>query len=616
MNTTVATVEELRDALAVSRELPEGCRRTIVLSPAEYGLSQPIALDERDSGLTLRGRDGAILYGGCRLAGWRRDGDLLRAPVAPGTEPRMLLVGGLSRERARFPAEGTLENRNRPRGLQWLSSTRGGWNRPPTHEELTRMAVDPDDIPPTMDVANAEITVYHQWDESTVRVAAFDRDAGVIEFLTGTEHPAGAFGHREYIVWNTREGLTRPGQWYFDRTAGQIVYLPLPGETPASIDAWVPLVDRVVDIARGRDVALRDLRIALCNSPAEPVGLRALRAAGAVEARGAERLSLVGLRISHVAGTGIKLTGCRDVTVDHCEVRQTGAGGIFTHECENETITRNRVEGIGRLSFSAVGIHCGWKSMLVHVQDGRPAERGAVHLAHNTVRDVPYCGITCNGGPHRIEYNLLAGCMRVLRDGAAIYCSRADRTILKGNLVRDMGGDAGYGYYLDEGSRHCVLDGNIAVDVAAPVQNHMAEHCLFCRNVFLSGGDCRIRMSRSSRFAWKHNIVAARGRIDFIYRDDTYGCPVLVGNPDLSLDDIFGFSHCIAFSRSGEVCANGVRVPASDALAPTDPLIGIDAAGRIRVSEGSPVPAMGFVLPDGRRAGADAPEPIRDTDAV
>ena len=77
---------------------------------------------------------------------------------------------------------------------------------------------------------NAEVRVYHMWDESLVGVARNDTQRHALIFSTPAISPAGAFGVKKYVIFNTREGMTRPGQWYLDRTGGRVVYWPLPGE--------------------------------------------------------------------------------------------------------------------------------------------------------------------------------------------------------------------------------------------------------------------------------------------------------------------------------------------------------------------------------------------------
>jgi hypothetical protein len=513
----------------------------------------------------------------------------------------LLVVAGANRERARFPAEGTLSNRNQPVDLRWQSSTKGGWNRPLTHEERTRMLVEPGDIPAGMDLPNAEITVYHQWDESTVRVKSYDPNSGLVEFLTETEHPPGAFKSQRYTVWNTREGMTRPGQWYFDRASGEVVYWPEQGEEPAALDAWTAVAEHAILCHGCRNVEIRGFQIRFCSAPAQAVGLRAIQAPGAVEARDVQSIQFRHLTIAHVSGHGLKLWACKDATIDHCRISEAGAGGIFSHACENETITRNAITGIGRMSFSAIGIHCGWRSMLVYVQDKYPEERGMVLCAHNTIEDVPYCGITCNGGPHRIEYNRLANCMTVLHDGAAIYCSRGDRTVIRGNLVRDIDCDLAYAYYFDEQSRHCVLDGNIAVNVPTPVLCHMSEDLFFSRNVFLSDQGCRINLALSRYTLWRHNIMVCAGKLEFAYRSRP-----AYQKASGPLSEAFSFVQCIGFSRSGEVeLMLHNHLPPDGSLLAIDPKLEVAKDGSLVLADDSPLRDTGYPLPDGRLAGAD-----------
>ena len=86
----------------------------------------------------------------------------------------------------------------------------------------------------TLDVNNAEVTVYHMWDESMVGLKAIDAEKQILTFSSPSGHPPGAFGVKKYVIWNIREGMTEPGQWYLDRTRGKVVYWPLPGEDMAT----------------------------------------------------------------------------------------------------------------------------------------------------------------------------------------------------------------------------------------------------------------------------------------------------------------------------------------------------------------------------------------------
>jgi hypothetical protein len=177
----------------------------------------------------------------------------------------MLSVNGEFRHRARMPETGAFEHLNEFK-VKWMGTTGGGWQRMPTNEELTTLRYRPADIPDSFDPANAEITVYHMWDESLVRVASIDRAAHILRFRSPTNHPAGGFDVRKYVVWNLREGMKRPGQWYLDRTAGKVVYWPMPGEDMATAEVIAPILEEVVKVAGGKETPARHITLAACRS--------------------------------------------------------------------------------------------------------------------------------------------------------------------------------------------------------------------------------------------------------------------------------------------------------------------------------------------------------------
>ena len=131
----------------------------------------------------------------------------------------------------------------------------------PTEAELTTMKFKPEDIGPGVDPRNAEVTVYHMWDESMVGVASIDREAGAMTFSSPTGHPPGAFGVKKYVVWNTRDGLTQPGQWCLDRTAGKVLYRPVTGEDMTAAQAFAPAVESIITLAGTAPVEVRRILI-------------------------------------------------------------------------------------------------------------------------------------------------------------------------------------------------------------------------------------------------------------------------------------------------------------------------------------------------------------------
>ncbi len=145
--------------------------------PGAYYIDKTIELNAADQGLTIEARQtGTVtLYGGQRVEGWRKINEHLWAASIDGVKEgrvdfRALVVNGQLAQRARYPEKGTFLHQS-VFDVNWLSSVGGGWERKPTQAELTTMKYDPKDLPAGLQVKNAELRVYHMWDESLVGVA-------------------------------------------------------------------------------------------------------------------------------------------------------------------------------------------------------------------------------------------------------------------------------------------------------------------------------------------------------------------------------------------------------------------------------------------------------------
>jgi len=523
-------------ALEASHRLWAKVPRRIVLRGGNYyGLT--LELGPRDSGLTIEAMPGErpILYGGVPLTGWRPDGDHLWAVDLPqvqsgGWDFRMLQVNGRFCPRARLPREGVLTHESEfP--VRWMTSTGGGWERKPTEEELTTLKYKEGDLGPWLETRNAEITVYHAWDDSLVGVKSLDPATRTVRFSTPAGHPPGAFAQwlpraRTYVVWNVREGMTQPGQWYLDRAAGKVVYWPLPGEDMTKAVALAPTQQKIIAIqgqpeAPVKDLTIKGLSLAVTNTPLVEASFGAERMPGAITGMdGLVDCQFVDLRIVNVAGTGIKVRDQpthrermhsreprdsvnRRVTISGCEIRSTGAGGIYLTAVDS-AISENLVQNVGLLYPAAIGVRFTGDRIVV---------------SHNEISDCTYSGIAGHFGyGARVEYNDISRVMQVLRDGAAIYVFYVVGLTMRGNYAHDIAGGPGnpsHAYYLDEHSENCVVCDNVSVGVPWAWHNHMAWDNAIWHNVFIVEGDALITFPRSHDFVVGKNVIYATGSITF-----------------------------------------------------------------------------------------------------
>ncbi len=511
-----ATLARARDA---ARTVSASQARSILVRGGNY-YNVRLTLGPQDSGLTVEAAPGErpVLHGGQPIRGWQKDGDHFYAaalpafPVLPdraasdGWQIRALQVNGQWRPRARFPEHGELPHLT-SFNVRWMSTTGGGWERKPTRDELTTLKYRAGDLPAGLEITNAEITVFHKWDESCVGVAHHDVTNHVLRLTPPTGHPPGAFGVKKFVVRNTREGLQRPGQWYHDRARQRLVYWPLPGEDMSQIEVIAPSATTIIRLrgtpdARVKGVTLRGLALAVTSVPLISGDFAARRFDGAVSLSNTENCTLSGLTIRCVAGHAVKAErGDIGTLVTDCEVTQCGAGGIYVGGTSS-VISNNLVQSVGLSYPSAVGLQGGGKGLLI---------------SHNEIHDCPYSGICYGASGSVFEDNLIYDCMKVLGDGAAIYLSGAKDTVLRRNVARDITDiSPGYGasaYYLDEQCTGCLVEGNLALRVAQPSHNHMATNNVIRNNVFIVSGDTRLTFPRCDSFSFERNIIHASGKI-------------------------------------------------------------------------------------------------------
>ncbi len=506
-------VATLARAVELTRAAGAGKRRIAVETGVYADTSA--TLEAADSGLEITAAEGAapVFHGGTPVTGWRRESRTSKFWIAPlpgvreGTRDfRALVVNDRFAQRARFPEHGGILHAS-TFPVRWMSTTKGGWERKPTHRELTTLRLVKGSLPSRLSIRNAELTIFHSWDESLVGIRSWDRAKGLITFSTPAGHPPGAFGDgktqaRTFAVWNVREGMTRPGQWYLDRERGCVVYWPLKGESLRQVTACAPTRTSVIRIAGSaeapvRGVRLRGLTLGVTTTPLVAGGFGALKFEGALEATHAPGLRLDHLTVRWAGGQGVRVTAsdgvhCNGLTV--CEVG--GCGAVFAGR--RGVVSGALIRHNGRIYPSALGLRVGGDHWRIH---------------HNTLHHCPYSAINAHGTGLSIEHNRFHHVMEELVDGAAIYVSSGKRCILRGNYTHDLRPEQVHAYYLDEQCADSLVEGNVAVGVPWPIHNHMAWRCVLRDNVCLHDGDMRLSFVACDRFRLARNVFACAGEL-------------------------------------------------------------------------------------------------------
>lgn len=507
-----ATLLKARDA---ARKVTSSAYKKIIVRGGKY-YKVSVILEPIDSGLIIKAEqdEKPVLYGGRSVTNWVKDGEKFYSAAVPGVKEgiwdfRALVVNDGWRSRARYPDTGSLSHCNEFK-VPWMSTTGGGWRRKPTFDELTTMQYKKGDLGLWLELKNAELTIFHQWDESLVGIRSLEEATQTIRFSTPAGHPPGAFYHspkaRTYLIWNIREGMNHPGQWYLDRAAGKVVYWPKPGEDMSRIEVIAPTTETIFKLKSGvRNITIEGISISATTTPLVSGGFGATRFDAAISGKDISNCTFWKVTVANVGGWGIKAEG-NSVRIEDCEVTGTGAGGIL-FEGENIIITNSHIHDVGVTYPSAIAVSGGG--------NGRPCE-----ISHNEIHGTPYSAITCSGDNHRIHYNLIYDTMRELFDGGGIYITFCKGITLFGNIIR--GSNEGYkrhAYYLDEQAENCVVENNLAFNSISPSHNHMAKNNIIRNNVFYDKGESNLAFYRCKDFIFENNIVYAKDGIHFIGRD-------------------------------------------------------------------------------------------------
>jgi hypothetical protein len=586
----------LQRALRKSRDATDG-KKNIVLSEGRYFLEESIRLGAEDSGLVLEGEGRVEILGGRKITGFTQLNDRFwAAPVdlAGGADFRMLRVNGAWANRARYPEEGFLLHQSRF-DVRWLSTYEGGFERAPTMEELTTLEFSPGDIPEDFVAGNAELTIFHMWDESLVGVKR--REGNQFIFSNPSGWPPGAFAshynfEKRYVIWNTLEGMLRPGQWYLDKNAGKLVYWPLEGEDMEKAEVLAPSMENLL-VLEGKEgdpvknVEVRNLNFSLSNAPLMSGAFGAKLFDGAVSVRNAKDCSLMNLEICQVGGHCIKASGDR-LRIENCQLYDAGAGAIRLVG-SHSLVCNNHIHHIGRTFPSAIALYVGATDPNVPEEWEPGIHYTGCRIQHNEIHHVPYAAICAGAKKPEITGNLIYEAMQDLYDGAGIYITFCSEALVKHNFIRDIKDSPGAGtsaYYLDEKAVDCLVEENLEINVPRPSHNHISRNNIFRNNLFVIDGAGYFSMERSEGYTLEKNIIVATG--GFALYDMAF-CPTFRNNILFT-----GKEKLLTRDLDHYEVVNEYELVLKDGNLNTDPGLENFRDGVVRLSADSPAHELGF----------------------
>ncbi len=475
-------------------------------------------------------------------------------------------------------------------------------------------------------LGEVEVLAFHQWSMSRLRIASIDAARQLVQFTGPTcsmESWSALQSGGRYLVENVGAQFAQPGQWHLERSSGQLIYRPLPGEDPRTSVVVAPRLAQLLliagDAAHARtveQVRFEGLSFAYSAWTLPPGGYSCGQAeveiGGALSATGLCHAAFTGCAISHTGGWALELSrGCSDVALTSCLLEDLGAGGIklgdgALHEQAVEATQGITVEDCliahgGRMHPAATGV---WIGQSHHDT-----------IAHCEIHDLYYSAISLgwtwgyarsDAHHNTIAYNHISRIgQRVLSDMGGIYhLGTAPGTVLHHNRIHDVQAATygGWGLYTDEGSSMVLLQDNIVYRTsAAGFHQHYGRDNRIINNIFAYGAEAQLMRTRDEdhlSFTFERNLV--------LYRDAPLLGANWHGGPAHVLLD-----HNLYWNEHGEVAFGGQSLAAWRAQGEdqgsliADPLFADPAQGDFTLRPGSPAAAIGFIPIDASAIGLE-----------
>ena len=486
----------------------------IRLQPGTYRLNQSIIVRPEDSGTRIVADGKAVISGGVRISGWKKQGNLYVADVPEFNgrplEFRQLWVNGKKADRARDVAD--FEKMFRIRSVDKKNEI---------------LYVPAAAVKKLVNAKHAEMVLHEMWCVANLRIkgikiqgdsaaVTFHQPESHIHFMHPWPSPmVTADGHNSaFYITNDLALLDTPGEWYLDAREQKVYYMPRKGENMAKADVEVPAVETLMRVEGTPDNMAKGIKFEgitfsyatwmrpsisghaplqagmymteaykLRPKQIRPNGDHKLdnqgwvgRPAAAVTVSCAEDVDFKGCTFEHCASTGVEFYQyTKGGSISRCTVRDIGGNGILAggfgpeaHEahlpyspadgriiCTGLTIDNNLITDVTNEDWGCVGIGAGF------VRD--------IKILHNEISEVSYTGISmgwgwnqqvCSMSNNLVKGNLIHHYAKHMYDTAGIYTLGSQpHSFVEENVVRDIyspgyAHDPNHWFYLytDEGS--------------------------------------------------------------------------------------------------------------------------------------------------------------------
>lgn len=401
------------------------------------------------------------------------------------------------------------------------------------------------------DIANLEkvkIRCSHFWLSEILPIESYDAETRKCTFTVptrfGVSAKEGTAASMHYYLEDVPFGFKNKGEWYLDKTAGMLYYIPLDGQVAESIDVYAPFVDELINFTgylngeNVRGVTLNNLSFAYTNSKHQsyfekydsdgaviesyPVGCdlqAAVQLRGAINFNKATACAIKNCEIYCVGTYGVRVRGDSDhVDIVDCDIHDCLGGGVNAGEwrpvnkdryVNDLTIKNCRMYNLGIRHLSSIG---------VLITKGYNCT-----IKHNDIHDLEYSGISLGWSwgfqdtfleNNKICFNKIYNIGKGnLSDMGGIYIvGKQKGTVVSNNIVHDVIGRnyGAIGLYADEGCYSTIFEKNIVYNVKDCFHIHFGAFNVVKNNIFAFPERGAVTMGKAIpfvKFIAERNII-------------------------------------------------------------------------------------------------------------
>jgi hypothetical protein len=533
------------------RQLNQAMSKDIIVELADgvFELSSPLQFSPADSGtngynVRYVATAGAqpVLSGGLTIRNWTlhdSQKNIYQAAVPAGFNTRQLYVNKVRAQRARMmllaptPGAPTLGGGATGSSIGYQVSIVG----------MTEWT----------NVQDIEAVMSTYWQQNRCPLESVSQGQIGLQNPCWTLANDGPLPMQNGLDWleNAYAFLTEPGQWYLDRSANVIYYIPRPGEDLATAEVVAGRLEQLVTGVAALDVSgnpeyvqnicFEGLTFAYATwlNPSTSMGFPERQSGvynngldngqstpGAVNFSRAKNIAFTRNRFTHLGAAGLNFSeGSQDVLIEGNRFSDI-SGGAFTIGDPGDNLERDPAKQslnhvIANNYATGTGVEYSGSSAILIFYTANTS------IANNEISMAPYTGLSIGWGwgvpsyaaNNRVSDNYIHDVMMSLFDGGGVYTNGSGAgTTLTGNYLTNVGtigtcsssGDEYAGYsaiYHDSG-------GSLYADSENVISNMRCSGYW----VLVQGGDTNVTLAN-----------------DFVDLDRVWGCP----------DSVPGASSCL-----------------------------------------------------------------------